>query len=56
MTPLKYVHVRLKCCDDRFAPNSQYIFHALDGTERYAIASSIHFAERVQFPSDISVG
>ena len=56
MTPLKYVHVRLKCCDDRFAPNSQYIFHALDGTERYAIASSIHFAERVQFQSDISVG
>ena len=50
------MHVRLQCCDDRFAPNSQYIFHALDGTERYAIASSIHFAERVQFQSDISVG
>ena len=30
ITPSKYVHARLKCWDDRFASNSQYIFHALD--------------------------
>ena len=51
----KYVHARLKCCDDRFASNSQYIFHALDWIERNAVTSSIHFAERKQFQSDISV-
>ena len=56
ITPSKYVHARLKCCDDRFASNSQYIFHALDWIERSAVASSIHFAERKQFQSDISVG
>ena len=55
ITPSKYVHARLKC-DDRFASNSQYIFHALDWIERSAVASSIHFAERKQFQSDISVG
>ena len=56
ITPSKYVHARLKCCDDRFASNSQYIFHALDWIERNTVASSIHFAERKQFQSDISVG
>ena len=56
ITPSKYVHARLKCCDDRFASNSQYIFHALDWIERNAVASFIHFAERKQFKSDISVG
>ena len=56
ITPSNYVHTRLKCCDDRFASNSQYIFHALDWIERNAVASSIHFAERKQFQSDISVG
>ena len=50
------MHTRLKCCDDRFASNSQYIFHALDWIERNAVAGSIHFAERKQFQSDISVG
>ena len=30
ITPSKYVHARLKCCDDRFAANPQYIFHALE--------------------------
>ena len=29
ITKSKYVHARLKCCDDRFAANPQYIFHAL---------------------------
>ena len=29
-TPSKYVHTRLKSCDDRLAANLQYIFHALD--------------------------
>ena len=26
ITPAKYVHTKLKCCDDRFASNPQYIF------------------------------
>ena len=56
ITPSNYVHTRLKCCDDRFASNSQHIFHALDWIERNTVASSIHFAERKQFQSDISVG
>ena len=50
------MHTRLKCCDDRFASNPQYIFHALDWIERNAVASSVHFAERKQFQSEISVG
>ena len=56
ITCSKYVHARLKCCDDRFAANPQYIFHALDWIERNAVASSVHFAERKQFQSEISVG
>ena len=58
ITPSKYVHFSqaLKCYDGRFASNSQYIFHALDWIERNAVAGSIHFAERKQFQSDISVG
>ena len=56
ITPSKYVHARLKCCDDRFAANPQYIFHALDWIERNAVASSVHFVERKQFQSEISVG
>ena len=50
------MHTRLKCCDDRFASNPQYIFHALDWIERNAVASSVHFAERKQFQNEISVG
>ena len=50
------MHVKLKCCDDRFATNSQYIFHALDWVERNTVASSVHFAERKQFQSEINVG
>ena len=30
ITPSKYVHARLKYCDDRFTPNPQYIFYGLD--------------------------
>ena len=56
MTPSKYVHARLKCCDDRFAANLQYIFHVLDWIEWNAVASSVHFAERKHFQSDINVG
>ena len=36
------VHARLKCCDDRFASNPQYIFQSLDWIERTAMAASIH--------------
>ena len=56
ITPSKYVHARLKCCDDRFASNPQYIFQSLDWIERNAVASSIHFAERKQFQSEVNVG
>ena len=45
ITSSKYVHTRLKCCEDRFASNPQYIFHALDWIEGNTVASSIHFAE-----------
>ena len=56
ITVSKYVHARLKCCDDRFASNPQYIFQCLDWIERTAIASSIHFAERKQYQRDINAG
>ena len=56
ITPSKYVHARLKCCDDRFASNAQYIFHALDWIEKNAVASLVHFAEGKKFQSEISVG
>ena len=56
ITLSKYVHARLKCCDDRFAPNPQYIFHTLGWTQRNAAASSVHFSQRKQFQSEISVG
>ena len=56
ITPSKYVHVRLKCCDDRFTANPQYIFHALDWIKRNAVASSVHFAKSKQFHSETSVG
>ena len=55
ITPSKYVHARLKFCDDRFASNPQYIFRALDWIGRNAVASSVHFAERKQFQNEISV-
>ena len=55
ITPSNYVNTRLKCCNDRFASNPQYIFHALDWIESNVIASSAHFAERKQFQSEISV-
>ena len=47
---------RLKCCDNRFSTNPQYIFHLLDWIERHAVTSSVHFAERKQFQSEINVG
>ena len=46
ITRSKYVHARLKCCDDRFAANPQYIFHAFDWIERNAFANSVYFAGR----------
>ena len=50
------MHTRLKYCDDRFASNPQYIFHALEWIERNGVVSWVHFAERKQFQSEISVG
>ena len=37
ITPSKYVHVRLKCCYDRFTANLENIFHALDWMERIVV-------------------
>ena len=47
-----------KCCDDRFAVNRECTFHALDWIKKKknAFASSVHFAERKQFKSEINVG
>ena len=56
ITPSKYVHARLKCCDDRFAANPECIFHALDWSARNTVASSIQFVERKQFQSEINKG
>ena len=49
ITPSEYVHARLKCCDDRFAANPQYMFHVLDWIKRSAVASSGHFTGRNNF-------
>ena len=49
------MHARLKFCDDRFAANPRHIFYVLDWIERNAVASSVHFEEREQFKSEISV-
>ena len=56
ITPSKYVHARLKCCDDRFASNPQYIFQSLDWIERNAVSSTIHFTERKHFETEMNVG
>ena len=44
----------MKCCGDWFALNPQYIFHALDWIEREAVCSSINFADRKQFQSEVT--
>ena len=56
MTPNQYVQARLKCSDNRFASNAQYLFSALDWVEKYAVASSVNFTQRIQFQSEINVG
>ena len=56
ITPVKYVHARLKCCDDRFAANPQYLFSMLDFIEKSAVESSIHFAQRKQFQTEVTAG
>ena len=56
ITPSQYVHTRLKCADDRFANNAQYVFAQLDLIERAAIWSSITFAENKRFQDNITVG
>ena len=49
ITPSKYIHARLKSSDDRWASNSQYIFHALDWIQKSAVTSSIYFSQRKQY-------
>ena len=56
ITVSKYIHARLKSCDDRFASNPHYIFQSLEWVERTAIGASIHFAERKQHQRDINAG
>ena len=56
ITPIQYVQTRLKCSDNRFASNPQYLFSCLDWVERNAVASSINFTQRKQFQSEINVG
>merc|ERR1712142_1374128 len=34
ISPTKYIHSRLKSCDDRFASDPQYIFQCLDWSEK----------------------
>ena len=46
----------MKCSGGKFTSNPQYIFHALDWIERNAVASSVNFAEKRQFQSEITVG
>ena len=50
------MHARLKCCDDRFAANPQYIFRALDWIESNGVANLFCCAERKQFQNVINVG
>ena len=56
ITPIKYVHARLKSSDDRFAADPQYIFNALYWTESSNISSAINFAQRKHFQSEITAG
>ena len=46
ITPSKYVHTRLKCCDNRFATSPQYNIQSLDWIGRNAVANTIHSTER----------
>ena len=54
-TPSKYLHSRLKWCDDRFASDMQCKFQALDWTERI-VGSKVYFTERKQLQTDTTVG
>ena len=56
ITPSKYVHARLKCCDSRFASDPRYIFFALDWLEKEAITNAINFTERKYKQSVFTVG
>ena len=54
IAPDKYLHAKLKCYDERFSYNSQYIFHLLDWIKRNVVASSMYFGERKQCQSEIN--
>ena len=56
LTPIQYAQSRLKCSDNRFASNAQYLFSTLDWVEKSAVASTVNFTMRKQFQSDINVG
>ena len=54
--PPNYLHARLKCCGDSSASYPQYIFQTLDWTKRNIVASMVHFNERKQSQTDVTVG
>ena len=56
ITPIKYAHARLKCSDSRFAADPQYVFTQLHHVETDVIASTINFAQRKHFQSEITAG
>ena len=56
ITFVKYVHARLKRCDDQFTLNSQYIFHMLDWIDCKKAWNSVTFGERKQFRSEVTAG
>ena len=53
ISPAKYLD-SLKCCDDRFPSNPQYIPHALGWTEGTAVPNPINFTEFKQLESEMN--
>ena len=42
----KYIHARLKCCDNRFSSDPQYVFQCLNWIEEEIVRSTISLVER----------
>ena len=56
ITPSKYIHAHLKCCDARFASNPQYIFQCLNWIECETILNTINFSERKRKQQPLTAG
>ena len=52
----KYLHARLKCGDDRFASDLEYVFQELEWMERNAVAITVQVTERKQFQTNVIEG